>query len=123
MAREWSTRDMMRFIGSLVSRWFPSEHPSPLQSAAYHEAGHAVAALTLGVGVDRVSVVGDFDTLGQIVLAQNWPHLRTGFDPNDPDDRRDGENWILLALAGECTNAPSQPPRSRFRKPWAPGGL
>jgi hypothetical protein len=61
--------------------------------------------VALGIGFDRVSVVDDRDTLGRIVLEQRWPHLRPGFDPQNPEDRRVAENWIVLALAGEIADA------------------
>ena len=105
MARKRLIPDIIRFIRDITNRVLRPDHETPRQTAAYHEAGHAVAAMALEVGVDRVSVVGDYDTLGMIVLAQGWPHLRAGFDPHEPKDRRLAENWILLALAGEFAEA------------------
>ena len=96
---------LKRLIRDIIERWFHSKQATPNQLTAYHEAGHAVAAVALGIGFDKVSVVDDRDTLGRIVLDQKWPHLRPGFNPDDPEDRRIAESWILLALAGEFADA------------------
>ena len=44
------------------------------RSTAYHEAGHAVVALHLGVGIGRngVSIVREGD-------ADGWAHIRRGY--------------------------------------------
>ena len=39
------------------------------------------------------------------MLDQKWPHLRTGFNRDDPKDRRIAEGWIIVALAGEFADA------------------
>jgi hypothetical protein len=117
MARKRLIPDIIRLIRGITNRVLRPDHETPRQTAAYHEAGHAVAAMALEVGVDRVTVVGDYDTLGMIVLAQGWPHLRAGFDPHDPKDRRLAENWILLALAGEFAEADHMGREPDFSKP------
>src|SRR3954451_5427948 len=61
------------------------------QSTAHHEAGHAVAAVVLGIGLDRVSIVDDPDVSGRVVLSQEWPCYGLRFDPHKPEDRRAAE--------------------------------
>jgi hypothetical protein len=105
MARKRLIRDIIGFIRNIIKQGFHSDQETPRQLTAHHEAGHAVAAVAFGIGFDRVSVVDDRDALGRIVLDQKWPHLRPGFNPHDPEDRRIAEGWILLALAGEFADA------------------
>jgi hypothetical protein len=101
VARKRLIRDVILSIWNTLNLRSVSDQGTPRQLSAHHEAGHAVAAVAFGIGFDRVSVVDDGDTLGRIVLDQKWPHLQPGFNPDDPDDRRIAENWIVLALAGE----------------------
>ena len=88
-------------------------------STAHHEAGHAVAAVVLGIGLDRVSIVDDPDVSGRIVLSQEWPRYGPGFDPHKPEDRRVAERWILLALVGEYADADCSGRFADFRNPGA----
>jgi hypothetical protein len=46
------------------------EDPARRLETAYHEAGHAVAALDLGIGFTEVSVVATAEHLGQLVLKE-----------------------------------------------------
>jgi ATP-dependent Zn protease len=72
--------------------------PEPLfsdEATAYHEAGHAVAALALGRPVHKVSVLPDRDRLG-------WCEFKKGaFRPT--------EDWVereaVIALAGLAAEA------------------
>lgn len=69
--------------------------PTPDEATAYHEAGHAVAALALGRPVHKVSIRPDRDRLG-------WCEFRKGaFRPT--------EDWLereaLIALAGLAAEA------------------
>ena len=105
MARNRLIRDFIMFIRSIFKRSIRSDQETPRQLTAHHEAGHAVAAVAFGIGFDHVSVVDDRDTFGRIVLDQKWPHLQPGFNPDDPEDRRIAEDWIVLALAGEFADA------------------
>jgi len=65
------------------------------ETTAYHEAGHAVAALALGRPVDRVSVVGDARWLGVCHFG------KAVFRPS--------EDWVeremLIALGGIAAEA------------------
>jgi Peptidase family M41 len=70
-----------------------------LRSVAYHEAGHAVAALELGRSIKYVSIVPTEDRLG--VVHQNA--LPAWFKPDRSSDgrhRRLIEREVLIDLAG-----------------------
>ena len=43
-----------------------------LRATAYHEAGHAVAALMLGRGFRSVSVIPNDESLGRVVRYPLW---------------------------------------------------
>jgi hypothetical protein len=75
---------------------------SSLLATAYHEAGHAVAALVLGVGIGRkgVSIVPGEGRAG-------FAHHRKGFvgDPSATRNtrmRRGAEKWAVICFAGEA---------------------
>ena len=69
--------------------------PPPDEATAYHEAGHAVAALALGRPVHKVSALPDRDRLG-------WCEFRKGvFRPSDDWLEREA----LIALAGLAAEA------------------
>jgi ATP-dependent Zn protease len=69
--------------------------PPPDPATAYHEAGHAVAALALGRPVQRVSILPDRERLGHCAFG------KAVFRPS--------EDWIeremLIALAGLAAEA------------------
>jgi hypothetical protein len=92
---------MIAFIWSIIRQKPVADPAAARQRTAHHEAGHAVAAVAFGIAFTRVAVVDTADTSGQIDLVEKWPHLRPGFDPQDPEHRRIAEDWIVLALAGE----------------------
>jgi hypothetical protein len=99
---------MMRLVLKLGNflRWLLRlDRSTTMSPSSYHEAGHAVAAVALGIGLKCVSAVGDRETLGRIELVYGWPHHRPGFHPDNPSHRRIAEDWILLALAGEHADA------------------
>jgi hypothetical protein len=105
VARKRLIRDFILSIWNALNRRFDFDQETPCQLSAHHEAGHAVVAVAFGIGFNRVAVADGVDVLGWIALDQKWPHLRPGFNPNDPEDRRIAENWIILALAGEFADA------------------
>jgi hypothetical protein len=92
-------------------------------ATAYHEAGHAVAALLLGVGFKSVSIVETEDTLGRLLHSEPpawwWEAVEEAdyastwgqFIPTRT--RRRVEQRIILALAGaetesEATDRPQE---------------
>lgn len=105
MARIGLIRKIIAYFRDFLGGRYYYDEPAPRQLTVHHEAGHAVAAVFLGIGFARVSVVDDRAALGRIVLDQVPPHRRPGFDPKDPENRRIAQDWILLALAGEFADA------------------
>ncbi len=99
-------RSTKRFVRQFVKIFIPVPQ-QPSRSTVFHEAGHAVAAVALGILLKLVSVRSDRDIFGRIVLTENWPHHRPGFNPRDPQDRLIAEKWIILSLAGEAADAHS----------------
>src|SRR5947208_13339112 len=69
--------------------------PSHEEATAYHEAGHAVAALALGRPVDHVSVLPDRERLGQCEFK------KPAFRPSEDWVERE----ILISLAGIAAEA------------------
>lgn len=67
---------------------------------AYHEAGHAVAALRLGLDFDGASIEPDHEaaSLGRVAHAQVFTHLPT--DHTEEDATRAVEDVVVMALAG-----------------------
>jgi hypothetical protein len=100
MFHERRMRTVMRFVQRVLGRWIQPAQLTPSEPTAYHEAGHAVAAVALGIGLVRVSVVGSQSISGRIEFGQPWPHIRLGFNPLDPRVRRIAEDWLLVALVG-----------------------
>jgi len=56
-----------------------------LEACAFHEAGHAVAALARGLHVTEVTIVPDTDAGSAGHCVTPWPD---GFDEYDPDAKR-----------------------------------
>jgi ATP-dependent Zn protease len=69
--------------------------PSYDEAVAYHEAGHAVAALVLGRSVQHVSVLPDRERLGQCAFRKGV------FRPSEDWLERE----ILISLAGIAAEA------------------
>jgi hypothetical protein len=79
------------------------------EASAYHEAGHAVVAVLLGIriGKEGASIIPECDTEG-------WVHLRKGFSGNPKYDNnirvRDGlETRVMISLAGEAAQRHFRP--------------
>lgn len=67
--------------------------------AAFHEAGHAVAAVVLDVPFERVSIRSDDPSLGQAVFA-GVPLSPDWYLEGDREARDAVENRIVVVLAG-----------------------
>lgn len=45
---------------------------APARSTCRHEAGHAVFAMAVGIGITGASVIPDSDYIGRVYLVDNW---------------------------------------------------
>ncbi len=90
-------------------RQSPFPHPSPtspavLEKVAYHEAGHAVAAVVQGRCVKRVSIMERWGIGGSVCLS--WPPrwFCAGEDATEARRQKWVEAEIIMALAGPAAN-------------------
>jgi hypothetical protein len=93
----------------------PEATSAELWTTAHHEAGHAVAAAVLGVGVEEVGVVPEVEDERLVSLG----HCRMG----DYGEGRDGdERNVLITLAGPAVDdLRGYPPDRRwFRRTTRP---
>jgi ATP-dependent Zn protease len=65
---------------------------------AYHEAGHAVAAYTLGIEVEGVSIMEDAGSLGRSTAP-----LPENFDPSNEGADAILENHLVTGVAGAAS--------------------
>lgn len=72
---------------------------SVLWSAAFHEAGHAVACQRLGLGIRSATIVPTRDYAGQVVHCDPWRGINLEWDNSAPGDRR-AKAVIIMYLAG-----------------------
>ena len=74
------------------------------REAAYHESGHAVIAIVVGISFEFVSIVPDddrFGLLGKVRRRQGPYHLAQSYEGIDPIAvKRDAEQVLLFTLAG-----------------------
>ncbi len=71
-------------------------------ASAYHQAGHAVAALRFHFAVDLVTIVPDADT-GSLGMCRSAPGLPPGFRLDawlGDESRRILHEWAIVLLAG-----------------------
>ena len=68
---------------------------------AYHEAGHAVVALSLGVRAHKATIVPDADSDGWVHHASPLGRLQADIETSDRVRMRI-EKRILIALAGDA---------------------
>jgi hypothetical protein len=71
---------------------------------AYHEAGHAVAALELGVAIRKVTIIPDADTLGKMVRGKLFGRVRPDID-SPSKSRPVVERQLLLLFAGHAAES------------------
>lgn len=104
IARTWRLPRSIRIRGKLgkVKNTKQRLTTTPREVTAYHEAGHAVAAIVEGIGIGRrgASIVPDEDSRGSV-------YLRKGF-PGQPDRNAGGavrlgaERRAIASFAGEA---------------------
>jgi hypothetical protein len=82
--------------GQAARRAFGIRDPRP-KAVALHEAGHLMAALVLGIPLEKIaaSIPGRGGRFRQVNL---WPHAREG----EVADRRYWENLAIMYLAGQA---------------------
>jgi hypothetical protein len=111
----------------IISALSDPEEPDIWESTAYHEAGHAVAAVLLNV---RFSLVGmenhiytreNQENLGGIGFDEAPPHRQPDFDPGNPGHRQAAANLVVVALAGEASQSFLEERECDIRQPSAEG--
>ena len=70
-----------------------------LESTAYHEAGHAVAAYRHGMKVKRLTIVPSGDALGSHQSHAYFTGINLEYDGGAREQRR-AENFALVCFAG-----------------------
>lgn len=82
---------------------------STIEEMAYHEAGHAVAAVRYGVRLKDISIIPDTATQGRLQFEES---LRIDFD-NTPRETAQTERFMVILLAGMTAQSKySSAPRS-----------
>jgi hypothetical protein len=76
-----------------------------LERVAYHEAGHAVAALELRRAFRYVSVIPGEDNLGHVLMRPVPGSVREGMSWSDPKAHRWLELECLILLSGPAAEA------------------
>ena len=90
---------------------------STLRATAYHEAGHAVIAVLLDVGFEKVTINGDERAAGRIIYVNPEPEIREargGGDRDDPRVKQSAKNALIVTLAGAIAQRRFSP-RSDWR--------
>ena len=64
-----------------------------IEKTAYHEAGHAVAHMILGMGMEEVSIIPDGECLGYVRHAKGYKI----FNEDNPEELTD--DWTVLENA------------------------
>ena len=84
-------------IAELVADWSDPEW----RALAYHEAGHAVAAVLLGIAISSVSILPNADSFGRLKQGLDDPYvsLLRGA-PLDEAGRRAIRAQVFMACAG-----------------------
>jgi hypothetical protein len=87
------------------------------QTTAFHEAGHAIAAILLDIGLESVSIVPDGRSNGRVIYADTEPEIIAAWDSGDRHDPRVAqwaERTAIVSLAGGMAQRRFAP-RSRWR--------
>ena len=81
-------------------------------AAAYHEAGHAVAACRLGVRVRFATIVPDGDLGGQVKIGREKPSTWAAVSRGERwhPSRRRAERLVMFMQAGEVAQLRYNPP-------------
>ncbi len=89
-----------------------------LQATAYHEAGHAVVAWWLGVGIRRATIIPDKsdNSRGHVLNHSLRPSTYEGIELADPFDtsRLRAEKRVMVSMAGEMAQRRFNPHSVRF---------
>lgn len=85
-------------------------------TAALHEAGHAVAAIKLGISFDFVTVVPDDISVAHVHgLSQSVPDYASHPDTKDePKSLAFWERWLVVTMAGPAAHKKRHP----YAHPW-----
>jgi ATP-dependent Zn protease len=82
----------------MIRRANPRER-TPREATAYHEAGHAVAAWTLGYRPTTATILAAGDSAGQVRHENPFPGISLEFDGSDRTRLR-VERAIMICFAG-----------------------
>ena len=84
-----------------------------LESTAYHEAGHAVAAHWLGIRTKHLSILPDDDSEGRHAHVPYFSGMHPDYD-SSPRMQRRFENMVLVCLAGPAAQQRFNPHGFRY---------
>ena len=88
-----------------------------LESIAYHEAGHAIAARRVGCGIKKVSIVPDEESEGRVTHRPYFTGIQPDWDES-PRVQRRLENMALVCFAGPAAQRKFNPHGYRHRDAW-----
>jgi ATP-dependent Zn protease len=91
----------------------PAKKHYELQATAYHEAGHAVVALRLGLKFRHVTIKPDSDSLGHLKCDRHPKWFNPNIDKSDRT-RMLTERHIIVDFVGQIAEAKLLGRRPRF---------
>lgn len=89
-----------KFLGTNESDLDSIKEVHPLSRIAYHEAGHAIACIELGIKVNDISIIANDKTSGRVNVVQDF--IVPDLDASERNDRK-VEKYIIAALAGAAS--------------------